>query len=46
MEEKNIILCSYNLESGECTEALNDSSITRVYGFNESGVVLLGLNES
>ena len=42
MEDKNIILCSYNLESGESTEVLNDSSITRMYGFDESGVVLLG----
>lgn len=42
MEDKKIILCSYNLESGESTEVLNDSSITRIYGFDESGVVLLG----
>ncbi|WP_242835992.1 hypothetical protein [Clostridium sp. DL-VIII] len=42
MEDKNIILSSYNLESEESTELLNDSSITRVYGFDESGVVLLG----
>lgn len=42
MEDKNITLYSYNLESGESTEVLNDSSITRIYSFDESGVVLLG----
>jgi hypothetical protein len=45
MEDQNIILYSYNLESGESTEILNDSIITRIYGFDESGVVLLGSDE-
>ena len=42
IKDKNVILYSYNLEHGESTEILNDSNITRIYEFDDSGVVLLG----
>lgn len=42
IKDKNVILYSYNLEQGQSTEILNDSNITRIYEFDDSGVVLLG----
>lgn len=42
IKERNIILYSYNLEQEQSTEILNDSNITRIYEFDDSGVVLLG----
>ena len=42
IKDKNVILYSYNLEHGQSTEILNDSNITRIYEFDDSGVVLLG----
>ena len=42
IKDKKVILYSYNLESGESTEILNDSNITMIYEFDDSGVVLLG----
>lgn|GEM_PF-2128972 len=43
--DSNVILHSYNLESGESTEILNDSNITRIfdYPYNRSdGLILVG----
>lgn len=38
-----VILCSYNLESGESTEILNDNNITRIYDYrNGEGLILVG----
>lgn len=45
IKNKKVILYKYNLESGENTEILNDSNITRICGFDDSGVVLLGNDE-
>lgn len=42
IKERNVILYSYNLEQEQSTEILNDSNITRIYEFDDSGVVLLG----
>lgn len=44
-KNKAVILCKYNLETGASTEILNNSNITRIYGFDDSGVVLLGNDE-
>ena len=43
--DANVILCSYNLESGESTEILNDSNITRIYDYpynRSDGLILVG----
>ena len=43
--DTNIILDSYNLESGESTEILNDSNITRIYDYPHNkidGLILVG----
>lgn len=43
--DTNIILYSYNLESGESTEILNDSNITRIYDYpynRSDGLILVG----
>lgn len=45
VKNKKVIMYKYNLESGENTEILNDSNITRICGFDDSGVVLLGNDE-
>jgi hypothetical protein len=45
IKERNVILYSYNLEKGQSTEILNDSNITSIYEFDDSGVVLLGNNK-
>lgn len=45
VQDKNVILYSYNLEHEQSTEILNDINITRIYEFDDSGVVLLGNNE-
>lgn len=42
-EEEKVILYSYNLESGESTEILNDSNITRIYDYRDGqGMILVG----
>lgn len=43
--DTNVILYSYNLESGESTEILNDSNITRIYDYpynRSDGLILVG----
>lgn len=41
LKDRQVILYSYNLESGESTEILNDSNIEHICGYDDSGVVLL-----
>jgi hypothetical protein len=45
LRDANLILYSYNVESDECTEILNDSNITRMYDFpynRNDGLMLVG----
>ena len=39
---EKIILYSYNLESEQSTEILNEKNITRIYGKEKDGIILLG----
>lgn len=45
LDKDKVVLYSYNLESEESTEILNDSNITRIYSYwfdSRDGVILLG----
>jgi hypothetical protein len=45
LRDANLILYSYNIESDESTEILNDSNITRIYDFpynRTDGLILVG----